>query len=213
MIAFWIATAYSAFTVAAPDSWQRHFLLAIRIDPNQRLAVWGFGLAAFFLYAGFRAWSEADAAGRGEPGDIEELRSELVELRQAVGRKITKKQHRQFLQASKAMNISGFWVNVFHSPFSTEAEAYCADLMELLQSAGIGSNGGHGTSTWQNLDGLGLIMIVHDPENPPEAARRIVKLLTDAEIKCIWARDNRTFRQGLSEFWLYVGKNPPDAED
>src|SRR6266851_3499230 len=30
----------------------------IHVDPHQRLAIWGFGLAAFFLYAGFRAWSD-----------------------------------------------------------------------------------------------------------------------------------------------------------
>ncbi len=55
--AFWIASAYSIFNVVAPDWLQRKFFLLIHVDPGERLAVLGFGLAAFFLYAGFRTWS------------------------------------------------------------------------------------------------------------------------------------------------------------
>ncbi len=56
--AFWIATAYSIYTFVVSIHIQQRVLLAINIDPHQRLAVCGFGLAAFFLYAGFRAWSD-----------------------------------------------------------------------------------------------------------------------------------------------------------
>jgi len=55
--AFWIATAYSIYTFVVPIHIQQRVLLAINIDPHHRLAIWGFGLAAFVLYAGFRAWS------------------------------------------------------------------------------------------------------------------------------------------------------------
>jgi len=203
MIAFWIATAYSVFTVAAPDSWQRHFLLAIRIDPNQRLAVWGFGLALFFFYAGFRAWSDAEENEKSD--DIGTLRSELAELREAVGRKITKEQRRLFKQASKAVNLSGWSVSVFHSALSTEAQAYCYELIDLFRTVGIGS-GGHGTPDWPDLDELDLAMIVGDPENPPEPARKAFNLLAASQIPCVWARDSRRYPLRPSDFWLYVGK-------
>jgi hypothetical protein len=42
---------------SAPEV-QGKVLAAIHIDPQQRMALWGFGLAVFFLYAGYRAWSE-----------------------------------------------------------------------------------------------------------------------------------------------------------
>lgn len=57
MAAFWVATAYSIYTVVAPTEIQSRLLLVVHVDPSYRLAVWGFGLAAFFLYAGFRAWN------------------------------------------------------------------------------------------------------------------------------------------------------------
>lgn len=55
---FWIATAYSIYTVIAPTEIQSRLLRAVHIDPSHRLALLGFGLAAFFLYAGFRAWND-----------------------------------------------------------------------------------------------------------------------------------------------------------
>lgn len=55
--AFWIASAYSVYAVVVPTEIQARVLAAVHVDPKQRLAIWGFGLAAFFLYAGFRAWS------------------------------------------------------------------------------------------------------------------------------------------------------------
>ncbi len=60
MAAFWIATVYSVWTVVMPLDVQKKVMLAIHVDPAQRLAIWGFGLAAFFLYAGFRAWNDAE---------------------------------------------------------------------------------------------------------------------------------------------------------
>jgi hypothetical protein len=56
--AFWIATVYSIYSVVAPEEFQRRVLTRVHINPSQRLAVWGFGLAGFFLYAGFRAWGD-----------------------------------------------------------------------------------------------------------------------------------------------------------
>ncbi len=59
-LVFWVATVYSLYTVFASVEFQKRVLMAVHIDPNQRFAVLGFGLAAFFFYAGFRAWSEAE---------------------------------------------------------------------------------------------------------------------------------------------------------
>jgi hypothetical protein len=56
--AFWIATVYSIYAATTPAKFQARVLATFHIDPQQRLAFWGFGLAAFFLYAGYRAWSQ-----------------------------------------------------------------------------------------------------------------------------------------------------------
>jgi hypothetical protein len=61
MAAFWIATVYSIWTFAVPLDVQRKAMIAVHVDPSQRLVIFGFGLAAFFLYAGFRAWDEEHA--------------------------------------------------------------------------------------------------------------------------------------------------------
>jgi hypothetical protein len=58
MAAFWIATVYSIYAALFSVDFQSSVLRAIHVDPDKRLAIWGFGLAAFFLYAGFRAWDD-----------------------------------------------------------------------------------------------------------------------------------------------------------
>jgi hypothetical protein len=61
-VAFLVATVYSIYAFFVPVETQKHVLRLLHIDPSQRLAVWAFGLAGFFLYAGFRAWNESEKA-------------------------------------------------------------------------------------------------------------------------------------------------------
>ena len=82
MSAFWIATVYSVWTVVVPLDVQRKVMLAVHVDPAQRLVIWGFGLAAFFLYAGFRAWDgERIARETAEKASPEELKRQLETFR------------------------------------------------------------------------------------------------------------------------------------
>jgi hypothetical protein len=207
MIAFLIATAYSVFTVLAPESLQRHFLLLIHVDPNQRLAVWGFGLAAFFLYAGFRAWG--DAEGKGKSDDVENIRSELAQIRQVIGRRITREQRRAFTRASNAMDLKQRMITVAYSPYIAEAQDYCHELILLIRGTRVWSAGIWQTNAWENYDDLGLAIIVPNPEQPPPDSRKLFNLLKEADIQCAWARDNRpNILSDLDIFSLYVGKNP-----
>jgi hypothetical protein len=82
MSAFWIATVYSIWTVVVPLDVQRKVMLAVHVDPAQRLVIWGFALAAFFLYAGFRAWDEERIAREtAEKASPEELKRQLEVFR------------------------------------------------------------------------------------------------------------------------------------
>jgi hypothetical protein len=58
MISSILLTLYSLFTLFASQELQKRVLLAVHIDPNQRIAVWLAALSMFLFYAGFRAWSE-----------------------------------------------------------------------------------------------------------------------------------------------------------
>jgi hypothetical protein len=58
LAAFWVATVYSIYAALFSVKFQGYVLRTIHVDPDKRLAIWGFGLAAFFLYAGFRAWDD-----------------------------------------------------------------------------------------------------------------------------------------------------------
>jgi hypothetical protein len=62
-IVFWIATVYSIYAATVPAADQEALLKVIHVDPNHRLAIWGFGLALFFLDAGFKAWDDAEHDG------------------------------------------------------------------------------------------------------------------------------------------------------
>jgi hypothetical protein len=68
-----------------PIDFQKRAMLALHIDPIHRLAIWGFGLAVFFLYAGFRAWDEeraiAEQFSEGAMAkELEALRTEIDEI-------------------------------------------------------------------------------------------------------------------------------------
>jgi hypothetical protein len=84
-IVFWIATIYSIYATLVPSEDQEAVLKRIHVDPKYRLAIWGFGLALFFLYVGFRAWNEADSAGpQGELARVQTAlaREQLQTLRE-----------------------------------------------------------------------------------------------------------------------------------
>ena len=67
MAAFWIATVYSIWTFAVPLDIQRKAMIAVHVDPSQRLVIFGFGLAAFFLYAGFQLGTKNTRLWNGFP--------------------------------------------------------------------------------------------------------------------------------------------------
>ena len=87
-VAFWIATVYSVYSFVVPISFQKRVLEAVDIDPSQRLAIWGFGLAAFFLSAGFRTWSDAHAHSgcthSGFRSVVRECQLQALPLREAI---------------------------------------------------------------------------------------------------------------------------------
>ena len=86
VLAFWIATVYSIWVGVMPLDIQKKAMLAIHIDPAQRLAIWGCVLAAFFLYAGFRAWNDVErelaerSLGANSEPDIPSLSIHIVSL-------------------------------------------------------------------------------------------------------------------------------------
>lgn len=203
LVVFWIATASSIWTALAPASWQRHLLLAIHIPPDQRLVVLGFGLAGFFLYAGFRVWSAEQ-----QPTSIHSLHEQIAELRQGVGRHITKKQRQLFQRATKSNTLPQRGIGIVFSDISHEAHDYCLELVELLRSVGIASGGGNGTSQWKELDVLGLAVVVADTAHPPEAATQIAALFKSAGINFSWATDYRLSPMRVDDVYIYVGKNP-----
>jgi hypothetical protein len=105
--AFLIATAYSIYTAVTPVELQQSVLRAVHIDPSYRLAVWGFGLALFFLYAGFRAWNEAESDGshgdlaRAQTALAREQLQDLLERRAAEKEAAVKSKIRRYLDGSE----------------------------------------------------------------------------------------------------------------
>jgi hypothetical protein len=114
-LAFWVATVYSIWAAVVPIQIQKRAMLAAHIDPTQRLAIWGFGLAVFFLYAGFRAWDEERAiVERTSEGamakELGTLRAELDEIHSHEWPRLTEVQKIDLAERLRRLGGRTIWI-------------------------------------------------------------------------------------------------------
>ncbi len=141
MAAFWIATAYSIYTFVVPIPIQHRVLLAINVDPHQRLVIWGFGLAAFFLYAGFRAWEaehrtverlQKAGAVPALAGEVERLRTELDQRALREWPRLTDSQKTKLAERLGRIGSHTIWII---RPENFDCVALAADFDEVFRKA------------------------------------------------------------------------------
>jgi hypothetical protein len=137
MLAFWIATVYSIYTVIVPVDFQRKMLLTVHIDPSQRLVILGFGLAAFFLYAGFRAWDSEHAivertSESATAKQIETLRAKLDEIHSHEWRRLTAIQKGALVDRLKQIGTRTIWII---RPLQLDCVLLAKDFDEVFRAA------------------------------------------------------------------------------
>lgn len=74
---------YSLWTLFAPETAQRRFLMVIYVDPQHRLELWLAVICVFLFYAGFRAWddehSRAESSAEGTSStELRQVRMQLA---------------------------------------------------------------------------------------------------------------------------------------
>jgi hypothetical protein len=105
-------------------------MLAVHIDPSQRVVILGFGLAAFFLYAGFRAWDEEHAIV--EKTSESETSKELRRIREREWSRLTNAQKAELAKRLKQIGPHTVWII---RPNNPDCIALAADFDGVFREA------------------------------------------------------------------------------